>query len=158
MSLEIARDIIKDASLSLGVPGVVLGPEGVAFSEKGLDGMTWGVGYNANRGTIDFIGMLSSEIPTQEDLETMLVGNYQWQKTLGATLALDPTEKVPVILRNTPFKGVTASELADFMREFFAACRRWSFPLVSPLVDEYGGGHYGGDDDDSPLPISARRL
>lgn len=131
--------LVAEMAAAMGIPELALDADGTLtldMDDRFL--VTIGVDEPANALTL-MAPLLGTEGPKPKALlEEALVGNFMWQGTLGATLAIDEETGTMVLHRRLPLDGLKLQELEQAIEQFVDATEAWT-----GLADRHFGGSGG---------------
>jgi hypothetical protein len=134
--------LIAELATTLGIPELALDEDGtLALDMDDRFLVTLGLDEPA-RALVLMAPILGTEGPKPRAfLEEALVGNFMWQATLGATLAIDETSGAMVLHRRLPLDGLAIPDLEQAVEAFVNATEAWS---------DLAGRHLAGGDGAAP--------
>ncbi len=138
--------LVAEMAAAMGIPELALDAEGTLsldMDDRFL--VTLGVDEAAGALTL-FAPILGTQGPKPKAfLEAALVGNFMWQGTLGATLAIDEETGTLVLQRRLPLDGLKLPDLEQAVEQFVNAAEAWT-----DLAEQQLGAAGGGPEADSP--------
>lgn len=136
-----AAVLIAELATTLGIPELAFDADGTLTLDMD-DRFLVTLGVDEAAGALTLIApILGTEGPKPKAfLEAALIGNFMWQGTQGATLAIDEASGVVVLHRRLPLDGLTLPDLEQAVEAFVNAAEAWT-----DLADSRVAGQ-GGDD------------
>jgi hypothetical protein len=136
-----AEVLLAEMAAAMGIPELAFDADGTLtldMDDRFL--VTLGVD-EAAAALILMAPILGTEGPKPKAfLEQALVGNFMWQGTLGATLAIDEASGVVVLHRRLPLDGLSLPDLEQAIEAFVNATEAWT-----DLADSHAAGQGGND-------------
>lgn len=131
MSRTVVQTLISDLSREWGLPDLAMDENDFLCVQT--NGVVINVDYFEDENVLAFYGTVA-DMPTENRepvLEAMLVGNFGWQETAGATLALDSTEQLALLTVTIPVNGLDLPVLLDCIQMFTDLAWHWSKKIDS---------------------------
>lgn len=123
-----ADHLIAELGRSLGIPALTFDARGcctLVFDRVVAVNIALDVDFEGLL-LMSHIGKAASHAP----LKSLLVGNYLWRETAGATLSLDPSEQSAVLTQRLPLSQADYSYFNAQLNLFVTTTEKWQKRLA----------------------------
>jgi hypothetical protein len=126
--------IVADLGREMGISGLALNEEGMAFLVPDGSSSIVAFGYNQAAGTIDLMTCLAEVEPSPARSLAALRGNFGPRAPGGETLAIDPSSGAYVLQRRYFGADLIEGGLTGALQGLLASAGRWTAKLGSTIA------------------------
>lgn len=137
MNREQADSLIRQLGTAIGMTELALDDAGMCLLALEDDTVIT-IGYDITSKQLILMSPLDAVEPTELVLRNMLIANFLWHGTEGATLALNPGGRVALLQRAVP-DTVDVPGLQAAFEAFALQARKWNLALTEQMAVEIPG-------------------
>lgn len=134
MNREQADSLIRQLGTAIGMTELALDDAGMCLLALEDDTVIT-IGYDITSEQLILMSPLDAVEPTERVLRNMLIANFLWHGTEGATLALNPSGQVALLQRAVP-DAIDVPGLQAAFEAFASQARTWNLALTEQTAVE----------------------
>jgi len=126
MSIETVNEFLAELGQTVGLPELRLDEDG--YCCLSFDALETHLQHDGDRDALVVfarLGALAEEVAS-EAYELLLSANLFWAGTNGATLSVEPADRLVYLAASTPLAGLEYPDFEAWLGGFVAAADRWT--------------------------------